>query len=120
MFRVLKKGGTLLSVVPFMQGYHGYPHHYQNYTASGHALLFKEGGFDIVESGACQGPVVAITTLCARFCLLYLPRGLNLLAGRSVQLLGLILRPLDRLLENHPQRHVLASSTYVLAKKPGS
>lgn len=118
MHRVLKKGGQVLSVIPFMQGYHGYPHHYQNYTLSGHERLYHAQGFEILASGACQGPVVAVTTLTYRFCLEYLPRGLNVIIGRGLQLIALMLRPLDRLLEQHPKRHVLASSTYVLARKP--
>ncbi len=117
MQRVLKKGGRVMSVVPFMQAYHGYPHHYQNYTLTGHELLYRDHGFTIIASGACQGPVVAMTTLSTRFCMEYLPRGLNVIIGRGVQLIGLLLRPLDRLLESHPQRYVLASSTFVLAEK---
>ena len=117
MHRVLKKGGRIMSVVPFMQSYHGYPHHYQNYTITGHELIYRDHGFRIVASGACQGPIVAMTTLSTRFCMEYLPRGINVVIGRSVQIIGLLLRPLDRLLESHPRRYVLASSTFVLAEK---
>ena len=38
--RVLKPGGTLYCVVPFLQPLHGYPHHYYNMTAPGLANLF--------------------------------------------------------------------------------
>jgi len=117
MFRVLKIGGKVLSVVPFMQSYHGYPHHYQNYTITGHELLYRSNGFTVLASGACQGPVFAMTVLCSRFCSLYFPPVLNVLFGRGLLLIGLALRPLDRLLENHPNRYVLASSTFVLAQK---
>lgn len=117
MRRVLKKGGKVLSVVPFMQSYHGYPHHYQNYTLTGHELLYASNGFKVLASGACQGPVFAMTVLCSRFCTLYFPRGLNVLFGKGLLAIGLLLRPLDRLLENHVNRYVLASSTYVLAQK---
>jgi SAM-dependent methyltransferase len=117
MQRVLKKGGKVLSVVPFMQSYHGYPHHYQNYTITGHELLYRSNGFQILESGACQGPVFAMTVLCSRFCTLYFPPVLNHIFGKGLLVIGLVLRPLDRLLEKHPNRYVLASSTYVLAQK---
>ena len=40
--RVLKPGGRLYCVVPFLQPYHGYPDHYYNMTASGLANLFQE------------------------------------------------------------------------------
>ena len=38
--RVLKPGGTLYAAVPFLQPYHGYPHHYYNMTHQGVANLF--------------------------------------------------------------------------------
>lgn len=117
MQRVLKKGGKVLSVVPFMQGYHGYPHHYQNYTITGHELLYSSNGFRVVASGACQGPVFALTVFCSRFCTLYFPPILNVIFGKGMLALGLLLRPLDRLLEHHTERYVLASSTFVLAEK---
>lgn len=117
MRRVLKKDGKVLSVVPFMQGYHGYPHHYQNYTITGHELLYTSNGFRVLASGACQGPVFAMTVLCSRFCTLYFPPVLNVLFGRGLLLIGLALRPLDRLLEKNVNNYVLASSTFVLAQK---
>ena len=115
--RVLKPGGQVLSVIPFMQGFHGYPGHYQNYTLMGHEYLYRSNGFKIIASGASQGPIVTMTTLNTRFLLEYLPPVINQILGRGFQLLGLLLRPLDRLLESNPKLHVLASSTYVLAEK---
>ena len=40
--RVLKEGGILYCVVPFLQPEHGYPSHYYNMTASGLKNLFTE------------------------------------------------------------------------------
>ncbi|MBK8541371.1 MAG: class I SAM-dependent methyltransferase [Ardenticatenia bacterium] len=42
IIRVLKPGGRLYAVVPFMQHYHGYPHHYFNMTKQGLARLFED------------------------------------------------------------------------------
>ncbi len=39
--RVLKPGGQLFCVVPFLQPYHGYPHHYYNMTGQGLRNLFE-------------------------------------------------------------------------------
>lgn len=39
--RVLKPGGRLYAVVPFLQPFHAYPHHYYNMTAQGLANLFS-------------------------------------------------------------------------------
>ena len=42
ILRVLKPGGRLYIQVPFLQPYHGYPHHYYNMTKSGLANLFTD------------------------------------------------------------------------------
>ena len=44
--RVLRPGGRLYVAVPFLQPYHGYPHHYYNMTRRGLEQLFA-GAFDI-------------------------------------------------------------------------
>lgn len=38
--RVLKPGGSLMCCVPFLQPFHGYPHHYYNMTSQGLKNLF--------------------------------------------------------------------------------
>lgn len=40
LMRVLKPGGELMCVAPFLQPLHGYPHHYYNMTAQGLLNLF--------------------------------------------------------------------------------
>lgn len=40
--RVLKPGGRLYCCVPFLQPYHGYPHHYFNATPQGLRRLFSD------------------------------------------------------------------------------
>lgn len=42
MTRVLKPGGEMFVHVPFLQPYHGYPHHYYNMTKDGLRNLFKD------------------------------------------------------------------------------
>jgi ubiquinone/menaquinone biosynthesis C-methylase UbiE len=54
--RVLKPGGILMAFVPFLQPYHGYPHHYYNMTVSGIRNLF-EGDIDIKEIGTNLHPL---------------------------------------------------------------
>jgi SAM-dependent methyltransferase len=41
LVRVLKPGGELICCVPFLQPYHGYPHHYYNMTHQGLRALFE-------------------------------------------------------------------------------
>ncbi|WP_165486580.1 class I SAM-dependent methyltransferase [Methylobacterium sp. GXF4] len=45
--RVLKKGGQVIAAVPFLQPYHGYPHHYYNMTKDGLRNLFS--GLNVVS-----------------------------------------------------------------------
>ncbi len=49
--RVVRPGGKLYASVPFLQPYHGYPHHYYNMTASGLENLFA-GAFTVEELSA--------------------------------------------------------------------
>lgn len=53
--RVLKTGGRVFSVVPFMQPFHASPRDYQRYTLSGIEFLHRD--FQKVESGVFSGPV---------------------------------------------------------------
>ncbi len=41
--RVLRPGGKLYCAVPFLQPFHGYPHHYFNMTKTGLKTLFENG-----------------------------------------------------------------------------
>jgi SAM-dependent methyltransferase len=40
LYRVLRPGGEMFVAVPFLQPYHGYPHHYYNMTKPGLRNLF--------------------------------------------------------------------------------
>ena len=48
--RVVRPGGRLYASAPFLQPYHGYPHHYYNMTASGLENLFSDA-FDVEQLG---------------------------------------------------------------------
>jgi SAM-dependent methyltransferase len=60
--RVLKPGGTLYAAVPFLQHYHGYPHHYYNMTHQGLANLFA--GLLEVKEQRVLASGYPIWTLC--------------------------------------------------------
>jgi SAM-dependent methyltransferase len=115
MYRVLRPGGRVFASTPFMQAYHGYPDHYQNYTITGHKLLFETAGFTVEEAGAQVGPMFAIVNLTATFLRTYLPGGrvLSFLWGA----VGTVLRPFDVLLHRHSDAYVLASTTYLVAAR---
>lgn len=60
--RVLKPGGTLFAVVPFLQPFHGYPDHYYNMTASGLRNLFGDGiDVEVCEVPETGAPVFALS-----------------------------------------------------------
>jgi SAM-dependent methyltransferase len=58
--RVLKKGGTLYCVVPFLQPVHGYPNHFYNMTSQGLHNLFDKY-LEVVEAGVPQSGVPIFT-----------------------------------------------------------
>ncbi|MEO8672511.1 MAG: class I SAM-dependent methyltransferase [Tahibacter sp.] len=60
--RVLKPRGELICCVPFLQPYHGYPHHYYNMTHQGLRALFEADlRVDAVEVLDSIGPIWALT-----------------------------------------------------------
>lgn len=117
MKRVLKPGGVVHSFVPFLQAYHGYPHHYQNLTITGHEEIFKRHGMEIEEAGVAVGPAYTMCSLTASFFHFYLPKPLSIIMKSFWFVVGGMLRPLDKVLVNHKDAHVLCSATYVVAKK---
>lgn len=118
MLRVLKPGGQTVVITPFLQAYHGYPHHYQNFTLTGHTHLFSSTGFAVLESGTCVGPVYTIVNLISKFIKFYAPSVLALPLLIIWNLLGTVVRPFDLLLNKRENSHMLASTTYLIAEKP--
>lgn len=115
--RVLQPGGRAFICTPFLQPYHGYPHHYQGFTITGHQHLFEKAGLRVIETGVAMGPTIALLTMGTVYIREYAPRPfkpilLGLWGGVIV-----ILKPLDRFLLKRPNAHVLASLTYLVAEK---
>lgn len=117
VYRALKDGGKALFVTPFMQPYHGYPFHYQNFTLSGHVNLFKQQGFIIQESGTCVGPSYALYHIVFSYIKEYVPFPLSLLRFPWGLFARVFIRQFDRLLNNKIDSHKMASTTYVIAEK---
>ena len=119
MFRVMKPGAIAYVCTPFMQGFHGYPSHFQNFTHIGHRKLFERAGFVVMEDGVCVGPAWTLASVVAVFISEYSPKPLRwpLRAAWSV-LANVFVRPLDHWLNKRENAYVLASTTYVLLSKP--
>lgn len=119
MYRVARPGAPVYLATPFLQAYHAYPDHYQNYTLSGHDRLIERAGFAIVESGACVGPTFAMIDLVSNYFRSSFPGGR---AGRlfwlATRLLGRLVLPLDRRLNARSEAAILASSVFALAVRP--
>jgi SAM-dependent methyltransferase len=120
MFRILKPGGRVIAITPFMQGFHGYPSHFQNFTLFGHSLLFSRSGFQILDSGTCVGPVYATVGAISGFLSKCLPPFVGLPIGMVWKVIGACVRPLDLLISRSETSHMMASTTYVLAQKPAA
>jgi SAM-dependent methyltransferase len=119
MYRVLKPGGTVFADTPFLQEYHGYPHHYQNLTLTGHEYLFKSNGFEIIDSGASLGPFYVIVHFISVMITEFAPKPLAKVLGKIWFLTGtLLLLPLDKWFVNRDNAYVLASGTFVFSRKP--
>jgi len=119
MFRVMKPGGLAFVCTPFLQAFHGYPSHYQNFTHVGHQRLFERAGFTVLDGGAAVGPGRAISDIMIFFFNQYMPHRFK----RPVSFIWrhiaeLLIMPLDKWLSERPDAFVVASTTYVLLVKP--
>jgi SAM-dependent methyltransferase/uncharacterized protein YbaR (Trm112 family) len=121
MFRALRPGGRAFVATPFLQPYHGYPDHFQNFTLAGHRRLFERAGFGVREAGTCVGPIFAMRDLSLNFLRKVMPAGV---AGRWLSrccaLATLPLLYLDRLAGERAASSDLASSTYLVLEKAES
>jgi hypothetical protein len=118
MHRVLAPDGVVFAATPFLQPYHAWPDHYQNFTLTGHVRLFERAGFTILDAGACVGPTFVLVDLLANYARTFTPGRLpSRLLERTVRIAGRALRLLDLPLRHHRAASTLASTTFVLATK---
>lgn len=120
MHRVLIPGGQVFAATPFLQTYHGYPNHFQNFTLTGHERLFARNGFELLSSGACVGPTYVVSDLVQNYVRSYIPLPLlkRPLLVAMTYFFGLI-RRLDRKVATFTNAPDMASTTYVHGKKAG-
>ena len=120
MYRVARPGAPVYLATPFLQLYHAYPEHYQNYTLSGHNSMIEEAGFSILASGVCVGPTFALVDLISNYFRYCFPGGR---VGRAfwlgTRMLGRAVLPLDKILNSRHEAVLLASSVFALAGRPG-
>ncbi|MFY9820434.1 MAG: class I SAM-dependent methyltransferase [Thermoanaerobaculia bacterium] len=119
MYRALRPGRLAFIATPFLQVFHGYPSHFQNFTLIGHRRLFERAGFSVLSAGTCVGPTYALRDLTINYLATVLPAGrLGKLLSRLTSLVTLPLLWIDRLANRRPLSHHLASTTFLLVRKP--
>lgn len=117
MFRVLKSGGKVYCDTPFLQPYHGYPNHYQNFTLTGHQRVFERNNFKILSSGVCVGPTYMFGEITLQFLRELKPSFVSKILSILFLLIIAPFRRIDKRLHHTKNEFVLASTTFVLATK---
>lgn len=118
MFRVLKPGGYVFAVIPFVHKYHEHPNDYQRYSIPGIEELFKD--FKKVEIGVYRGPTSALLSFITEYFTLFTfskNKRLNFLVKGFAMLNLFWLVYLDKLLCRNPRAHELANALYYIGQK---
>jgi SAM-dependent methyltransferase len=121
VYRVLKPGGLIFTVVPFMQPFHASPHDYQRYTLPGIEHLHRE--FKIVESGVFSGPVSGALWTLQECLASVLSLGIPFIRNSLTIIIMLATWPLklfDVVCIKLPTAKNVASNFYFYGKKPHS
>lgn len=120
MHRVLKDGGHLYLVVPFMSGYHPSPNDYRRWTLAGIAEDLP--GFKVIESGVRSGPTSALLWILQEWIAMALSFNIRpLYRGLWLCLVVLTapLKLLDLLLSRYLMSGNIAATFYCLGVKVG-
>jgi SAM-dependent methyltransferase len=65
IYRIVKPGGAVYCLVPFVYPYHGYPHNYFNFSKDALDFLFRSFSSCSVE--IARGPTSALTNLISEY-----------------------------------------------------
>jgi len=118
-FRVLKTGGFIYVVVPFIFPYHESPIDCWRFTTDGLKRLL--GSFETIKSGYLKGPVSTYARITAEFFAIVLSFNIPILRKVIDALSRIILHPLtyaDYLFIKFDHASYVASGAYMLGKKP--
>lgn len=116
--RVLKPGGHVFSVVPFIHPYHSYPGDYSRFSLEGLEDLFSR--FTRKKSGVYRGPSAALVNFLSDYFSLFsfsTDRRIYLLLKAMALCFLFPLKLLDRILVRNPRAHELAHCLFFLGKK---
>lgn len=115
IYRVLKVGGMVYSLFPFMQGFHASPYDFSRRTSEGMKVLYKD--FDLIELKCSGGPTSGLLWVFQEWVAIILSFGIKPLHSIVYILVMLITFPLkflDVLLILHPfAKNISTSFTYI-------
>ena len=117
MYRCLKPGGHIFLAVPFLQPYHGYPHHFRGITDTGLNYLAESSGFETIDFGVALGPSHGLSNFVREYIRCYMPGGTFLSKLWRVSL-GALLSKLDLFLNDHKASSICSFGVYYLGIKP--
>ncbi len=118
IYRVLKSGGKVYNLIPFMQPFHASPHDYQRYTLNGIKNLHKK--FAINEAGVAGGPTSGLLWVFQDYISTIFSFGNQKIKNFILIFLLILLWPvkfLDLIFTKNKYVHSCASSFYVIATK---
>lgn len=118
--RVLKPGGTIISGVPFLQGFHASPSDFQRWTAHGVEALHRKHGFTDVQIVPFAGPTSSLLWIAQEWLAMALSMGVRPLyyAWLPVLMVGTApLKLLDAVMVHHPEAHRITSFFCCIARK---
>lgn len=122
MARVVRPGGHVCVIVPFVFPYHAYPSDYRRLTLAGLEKLFPD--FERVAAGTNVGPTYAalktVETWLDNYLPVLLPGPLRRLARPLVNLYVALfywMKRFDRRLNVHPEGHRGAATVFYLGRR---
>lgn len=118
IYRILKPGGYIYILLPFMQGYHSSPKDYYRWTSEGFKKKFDQ--FRIVNFGVRSGPTAALLWIFQEWLANLLSFNIPILHTCWLFLLMFITFPiklLDFVLVNFHNSQNIASTFYLLGQK---
>jgi SAM-dependent methyltransferase len=118
MHRILKPGGHIYAIVPFIFGYHSAPNDYYRWTKEGVKNLF--GSFHEIEIGVYSGPTSSMLIILQEWLAMLLSFRSRFLYQLLYIFFMILLTPfkvIDYYLHKHPEAHKIAATLYVIGKK---
>lgn len=116
--RVLKKGGLVYSVVPFIFNFHASPSDYQRWTSEGMRHLYRD--FEILELSCPSGPTSGLLNILQVWIALVFSFGIKplyIIIYLLVMCVTFPLKFLDIFLIHHPFAKNISALFRIIAKK---